>query len=108
MILDCDTPASSGGASIDLIEWRKNGSKSAIFVKFMNFKPHVDPKYSRRLHLVNGTAILISNVVLSDAGIYRCKTMSSGGADTVLSQGKAVVLKVQGMAASISFQLLLS
>lgn len=94
IILDC---ATGSGAKADLIEWRKNGSKSAIFIKFMNFKPHVDSKYSRRLHMVNESAILISNIEASDAGIYRCKTMSSGGTDTVFSQGTAIVLKVKGM-----------
>lgn len=94
VILNCDV--ASKGQSINLIEWRRNGSKSSIFIKFMNFKPHVDKRYSRRLHMVNTSAILISNVKLSDAGIYRCKIMQSGQSSTVFRQGTPVVLKVKG------------
>ena len=94
VILNCD--AASSVKTFDLIEWRKNGSKSPIFIKFMSFKPHVDKRYSRRLHMVNRTAILIAGVKDSDAGIYRCKTMYSGSTSTVFGQGTPVVLKVKG------------
>lgn len=99
VILNCDVASSA--KTFDLIEWRKNGSKSPIFIKFMNFKPHVDKRYTRRLHMVNRSAILISSVKDSDAGMYRCKTMHSGSASTVFGQGTPVVLKVKGDASAV-------
>ncbi len=94
-ILPCD--AVDPNQASDLLEWRKNGSKSPIFIKFMNFKPHIDSRYSRRLHMINSSAILLSGAKESDAGIYRCRTMQSGGSEsTILKHGRWVVLKVTG------------
>ena len=93
-ILVCDALSESNPSN--LIEWRKNGSKSAMFIKFMNFKPHIDSRYSRRLHMINTSAILISGVKESDAGIYRCKTMQTGAESSLFTQGTRIVLKVQG------------
>lgn len=93
-ILPCD--AVDPNQPSDLLEWRKNGSKSPIFIKFMNFKPHIDSRYSRRLHMINSSAILLSGAKESDAGIYRCRTMQSGSESTILTHGRWVVLKVTG------------
>ena len=93
-ILPCD--AVDANQPSDLLEWRKNGSKSPIFIKFMNFKPHIDSRYSRRLHMINSSAILLSGAKNSDAGIYRCRTMQSGSESTILTHGRWVVLKVIG------------
>lgn len=93
-ILQCD--AVKLGQASQLLEWRKNGSKSPIFVKFMNFKPHIDSRYSRRLHMINSSAVLLSSAKETDAGIYRCRTMQSGAASTILTHGRWIVLKVEG------------
>ncbi|XP_020602989.1 protein turtle homolog B-like isoform X2 [Orbicella faveolata] len=96
-IIPCD--AVDPNQPSDLFEWRKNGSKSAIFIKFMNFKPHIDSRYSRRLHMINSSAILLSGAKESDSGIYRCRTMQTGSESTILKHGRWVVLKVTGKAA---------
>lgn len=93
-ILPCD--AVDADRSPDLIEWRKNGSKSPIFMKFMSFKPHIDSRYSRRVHMINTSAILLSGAKNTDAGIYRCRTMQSGSESTIITHGRWVVLKVIG------------
>lgn len=93
-ILSCD--AVKVDQTSQLLEWRKNGSKSPIFIKFMNFKPHIDSRYSRRLHMINSSAILLSSAKESDAGIYRCRTMQSGADSTILRHGRWIVLKVKG------------
>ena len=94
VILPCD--AVDPNQPSQLFEWRKNGSKSAIFIKFMNFKPHIDSRYSRRLHMINSSAILLSGAKESDSGIYRCRTMQSGSETTILKHGRWIVLKVTG------------
>ena len=93
-MLPCD--AVDPNQPSDLLEWRKNGSKSPIFIKFMNFKPHIDSRYSRRLHMINSSAILLSGAKESDSGIYRCRTMQTGSESTILTHGRWVVLKVTG------------
>lgn len=93
-ILPCD--AVDADHSPDLLEWRKNGSKSPVFMKFMNFKPHIDSRYSRRVHMINSSAILLSGAKDTDAGIYRCRTMQSGSESTIVTHGRWVVLKVIG------------
>ncbi|XP_067038428.1 uncharacterized protein [Acropora muricata] len=94
VILQCD--AVKLGQNSLLLEWRKNGSKSAIFMKFMDFTPRIDPRYSRRLHMINSSAILLSSAKESDAGIYRCKTMQSATESAVINHGRWIVLKVTG------------
>ena len=96
MILQCD--AVKLGQNSLLLEWRKNGSKSAIFMKFMDFTPRIDPRFSRRLHMINSSAILLSSAKESDAGIYRCKTMQSATESAVINHGRWIVLKVTGKA----------
>ncbi|PFX26807.1 uncharacterized protein LOC111328463 isoform X2 [Stylophora pistillata] len=93
-ILPCD--AVDADHSPDLLEWRKNGSKSPVFMKFMNFKPHIDSRYSRRVHMIKSSAILLSGAKDTDAGIYRCRTMQSGSESTIVTHGRWVVLKVIG------------
>lgn len=46
--------------------------------------------------MINNSAILLSSAKESDAGIYRCRTMQSGGDSTVMNQGRWIVLKVIG------------
>ena len=93
-MLPCD--AVDQNQPSDLLEWRKNGSKSSIFIKFMNFKPHIDSLYSHRLHMINSSAILLSGAKESDSGVYRCRTMQTGSESTILKHGRRVVLKVTG------------
>jgi len=97
IILPCD--AVDPNQPSQLFEWRKNGSKSAIFIKFMSFKPHIDSRYSRRLHMINSSAILLSGAKESDSGIYRCRTMQPTSSETTILQlkhGRWIVLSVTG------------
>ena len=74
-----------------------NGSKTPIFMKFMKFQnPHVDSRYSRRLHIVNNSAILISGVKVTDAGMYSCRIIRSGSTSFVQIPGTPVILKIKG------------
>ena len=84
------------GQDSQLLEWRRNGSKSAVFMKFMEFTPIIDPRYSRRLHMINSSAILLSSAKESDAGIYRCRTMQSGAESSIITHGRWIVVKVTG------------
>lgn len=95
-ILQCD--AVKPGQDSQLLEWRRNGSKSAVFMKFMEFTPIIDPRYSRRLHMINSSAILLSSAKESDAGIYRCRTMQSGAESSIITHGRWIVVKVTGKA----------
>ena len=94
VVLPCD--AVDPNQLSELLEWRKNGSKSPIFIKFMNFKPLVDSRFSHRLHMINSSAILLSGAKESDSGIYRCRTMQTGLESTILTHGRWVILKVTG------------
>lgn len=96
MVLACDTK--SNGKEFELINWNLNNSKTPIFAKFMKIKTVIDKRFSRRLHLVNDSAILISSVTPSDTGTYTCKTMVSlteAGAAT-LQYGTPIKLIVEG------------
>lgn len=94
--MDCDT--NSDGKAFELINWNLNNSKSPIFAKFMDIKPFIDKRFSRRLHIFNNSAILLSSVTPNDAGTYRCKTMvSSSGANAgAMLHGTPIKLNVEG------------
>ena len=101
VVLDCDTYTDS--RPLELINWRLNNSKSPFFAKFMAFKPFIEAQFSRRLHMVNRSAILISRVSTKDSGMYRCKTMvSSAGATSGTFQiGTPIKLTVIGKRAML-------
>ena len=90
--LNCDT----SHRSYELIEWRRNDTKTPVYLKFRNYEPEIGPSYSKRVSLVNGKDLQIQHVTLDDQSVYTCKTMKNIRLIKSLETGSYIRLTVQG------------
>lgn len=95
VILNCELKIEGDKPLQTIIEWRKSGLKSPVFLRFNEYPPNTHPDFTDRVELVNGASLKITRIQEKDEGWYECSIeLINDGVDETKKNGTWVYLNV--------------
>ncbi|KAH3700875.1 hypothetical protein DPMN_075856 [Dreissena polymorpha] len=93
-ILDCDLNFPGGRPVTYMLDWKKEGLRDSVLVKYDGYAANVHESYSGRARLVKEISLEISHIQESDEGWYECKVIYIDGTDNREANGTWIYLNV--------------
>lgn len=97
-VLDCDVRYPTSGQYVQyIVTWRRQGLEAPIYILFDGYPPRVDSAYQGRLRSVGAASVELSDIRLSDDGLYGCSVLFMDRPDGTLNDnGTWIHLSVNG------------
>uniref|UniRef100_A0A8C9XVJ4 Immunoglobulin superfamily, member 9a n=1 Tax=Sander lucioperca TaxID=283035 RepID=A0A8C9XVJ4_SANLU len=68
-------PAAVSSASLQVVEWVRQGLDIPVLIKFGSHTPRLHPQYEGRVSLVRITDLRLDHLQLDDQGLYDCRIL---------------------------------